>query len=104
MLRQRIELQAGAAEEHAGEGAVDEIAEVGLSRVRRCEQRAVVGEVALYMPGTRHFGRWLSSSSKVHVHPADPCVRRAIKLPARGDVVVSLKNHLRPGPGTTRRR
>ena len=53
MMGRRIELDYGRAEESAGKGGVHQIAQINASILRGVEERRIVREIALNMPGAR---------------------------------------------------
>src|SRR6185312_5623036 len=81
-------------------GDADEVAEVGLARLRAAQQRREVGDVALDVPGGREAGTRLGGGAVVDIGVSQIEGRGAVELPSRGDGEVGGEHHLRPGAWT----
>src|SRR5262249_38240220 len=104
MGSQRIELNFGSPEQSAGESGVHQVSQIDASRLRRVEERGIVGEIALNVPGTRYCSRRLRGGAEINIHSADPDFRSAVKLPAGLNGEVGIQNYLGPRARTCGRR
>jgi len=74
----------------------DDIAEARIARLRGLEERAVVGEIAFYMPRVCQRLQWLGGSAKVDVDITEEELSRAVVLHSRLDGEVCGQDDLGP--------
>ena len=99
----RIELQLRRSIKNTGIGGVHHVPQVSFARARRIEQRAIFRQIPLHMPLRAHRPPGFRRGSKINIGAAQPDVHRPVKLPPGGHAHIHVKNHFRPGAGTSRR-
>jgi len=96
----REEFKLCAGEDDAGQTVyTDQVADVRRALLGDHENRAVIGEIALHVPGRAESGRRLGGSTEIDVRASQPEVGGAVELDAGGDTDIGGEYDLRPRSG-----
>jgi len=101
---EREEFKLSAGEDDAGQTVLThDVADVSRALLSDHEDRAVVGEIALHVPGGAESGRGLGGSAEIDVRGSQPEVGGAVELDTGGYADVGGEYNLRPRSGAVRR-
>src|SRR5215472_9664839 len=103
-MLQRVELDFGSTKQAARESCINHVPKVHMAALCAIEQRCVIGEVTLKVPGPRYCPGGLGGGAEIKIDPADPDRGCAVKLASGLNRKVRIEDDFAPWSGTSGRR